>query len=255
MERRSFLAGMGLVSAEVLCLQRLWAFQAPTSAQTAFVKVTDAVSFKKFDGRLSLELLRHRKFRYYIQTQFGNAIARFHWNRTMWHAIWGFMSPGEVKVEHNRFLVVAGYMKDAAVNRGMMWIDATKPKVGAPVPLAILVFLAYEDNTLWIVPNRPISNLTYSELPHHFRMTMTRWLRSRRPVADDRGYVRRVFFYESSVPSTSAALGVGNQQTAPILANFGIKPYRTVLHPITKTKPVRTSWARIHPKKASQASL
>jgi hypothetical protein len=47
-------------------------------------------------------------------------------------------------------------------------------------------------------------------------MTMNRWLRSRRPISQDRGLISKVVFHEPS-----------SESWASPLENFGIKKYRT----------------------------
>jgi hypothetical protein len=218
MQRRSFLAAMGIGAAEVICMKKLWAFQG--TSPTEHPTITDAVRFKKLHGRMNRELLGRKTFKMFVESQFPSVVAPFNDNRTIMDTVTSWVSSGVVAVAHHRYLVVSGFMSHSADSRGMLWIDATKPRGGAP-PLAVLTFLTQQGhNSLWVVPNQPISMLSRHQLPHHFPMTMNRWLRSRKAKREDHGRIQHAIFYEPEVNTASV-------QASPLLESFGIKRYRT----------------------------
>lgn len=233
MDRRSFLSALGLAAAEVVCY-KVWASESvsPTSARVP--QTPTAIRFKKLDNHYSFDLLRQPKFQAFFETQFPGVTAPFDRNVALYETVKSWMTAGKVSVSHNRFLAVSGFNRGSATYRGMMWIDATKPK-SDELPLVVLSFLTSDpkgrkqSKILWVVPNQPISSLTAYQVPHNFQLTMSRWLRSRRPMKQDGGLVRQVVFYEPSAVSV-----------VPDNQIFGIKSYRTTSDVLSQT----LAWGR-----------
>lgn len=223
MDRRRFLTILGIGAAEVICVRQTVALDELNLSRAANETIADPVKFRKYAGRRAFYLLTHRPFRQYIEANFPGVKAPFHGNQPLWHALWSWMQFwGDVELEHHRFLIAAGHMYHVAENRAMIWVDTTR--VASGKPLTIASFLTLDDSkTLWVVGSRPIGD-SKSIIPHHFTMTMSRWLRSRSPKQDG-GRIRKVVFYDPE--------GAGTQ---PNLAYYGIKPYRTM--PSVKANPM-----------------
>jgi hypothetical protein len=216
MNRRKFLAAIGIGAVEVCVLTRSFSAVPKISAATDH-DATNPIWLKRFHGKSTSDLIRSRRFRNLIESQFAGIGAPFHGNFPMWAPVWSYMncpSPTPVTTLHHRYVVASGCMAHFAPCRGMVWIDA---KGGNTSPLVVLSFMNVVGSTreLWITSNQSLAGLPPSELPHHLTMTIGRWLRERRPIHSDGGYLTKLVIYDQSP-----------QEVVPEPFVWGVKPYR-----------------------------
>jgi hypothetical protein len=216
MNRRSFLAAIGIGAVEVCILTRPFSAVSPVSAAIDH-DAANPIWLKRFHGKSTSTLIRSRKFRNFIESQFAGIGAPFHGNFPMWAPVWSYMncpSRTPVTIHHHRYVVASGCMEHFAPCRGMVWIDA---KGGNTSPLVVLSFMNILGSAreLWITSNKSLAGLPPSELPHHLTMTIGRWLRERRPIRSDGGYLTRLVIYDQCP-----------QEVIPLPSAWGVKPYR-----------------------------
>jgi len=87
MNRRSFLAAIGIGAVEVCILTRPFSAVSPVSAAIDH-DAANPIWLKRFHGKSTSTLIRSRKFRNFIESQFAGIGAPFHGNFPMWAAMW-----------------------------------------------------------------------------------------------------------------------------------------------------------------------
>lgn len=227
MNRRNFLAALGIGAAEICILTRTFSV-ASASALNA-PSTNGAVWLKRFHGKSTAALIRSRKFRNLVEYQFNGVRAPFHGNMSLWAPVWSYLSrPSEIPVTtyHHRYIVARGSMGHCGSCRAMAWID-TKP--GNAHPLIVFAFLRGPLHELWITSNQSLAGLPPSELPHHMTMSIRRWLRERRPLYEDGGYLKRLIIYDRT-----------DADVPPYAPAWGVKPYRCTLDLVTESIPTQT---------------
>jgi hypothetical protein len=216
MTRREFLSAFGLGATEVCIVKRVSAtsFIPKPTIDLNDPVLNDPVWIKRFGGKSTAVLIRSRKFRSFIEARFPGVVAPFHSNLPLWAAVWSWMdNPGPVTTYHHRYVVATGCMAHFAPCRGMVWIDACRNN---PSPLVVLAFMSVGlERELWIISNWSLATLPPSDLPHHLTMTISRWLRERRPIRSDGGYLTRLVIYDASPEGAT-----------PLPLAWGVKPYR-----------------------------
>jgi hypothetical protein len=119
--------------------------------------------------------------------------------------------PDSVTVLHNRYVTASGSMAFCASNRALLWID-TNIAEGARVPRVIFTVLDVwtDARHIWIMDNLSIAGGNASEPPVNFRVSLSRWLRSRKPLFWDGGLVQQISLNQTSLanPLTPASYGI-----------------------------------------------
>ena len=226
MNRRSFLAAIGIGAVEVCVLTRSFSAVSPISAAIDH-DVNNPIWLKRFHGKSTANLIRSRRFRNFIESQFPGVGAPFHGNFPMWTPVWSYMnnpSPTPVTTHHHRYVVASGRMAHFTPCRGMVWIDA---KGGHTSPLVVLSFMNVVGpaRELWITSNQSLAGLAPSEIPRHLTMTIRRWLRERLPIRSDGGYLTRLVIYDQCP-----------QEVIPLPSAWGVKPYRCETNMVARSQ-------------------
>lgn len=213
MDRRQFLVAAGIGTVQVCVMSSgLKGLQAQSGPP---VPEVPAVWFKRFHGHRTDTLLQRRKTRLFVESAFAGVTLPFWNSQPVWAVLRKFMSkPDSVAVEHHRYVVATGCMAHFGPCRAMMWLDA-KSHASEPTVIFSFVNIKGPERELWITSNRNLGELPPSELPHHFTLTMNRWLRSRRPHKWEGGLLNRLVIYDHS-----------SQKNIPVARAWGVKPYR-----------------------------
>lgn len=221
MNRRTFVSFLGIAAVSVYFETR------PNLAFATDSKIPYWMRpehFKRFANGGPAKLLDAEHFDSFIASRFPSVVCPFARNMGLYQSIRSWASAGSVKLEHHRYLFVEGFMQRVWDNRLLLWMD-TSSRIGGSNPLTLACFLTFNttipglttdhSRSLWIFSNQSIGSWSGGEAPHHFRMTLDRWLRSRKPRTQDQAFVGHLIISEPGQPAVGEAP-----------ANFGVRPYR-----------------------------
>jgi hypothetical protein len=221
MDRRNFLTFLGIAAAQVYFEIRPYNVLAASTDPPHWMRPEH---FKRFAPGEPAKLIDAKNFDSFIGSRFPSVVCPFARGLSLYESIRSWSSAGSVSIEHHRYLFVQGYMQRVWNNRALLWMD-TSSRFGGSKPLTLACFLTFNTATsgiagdasrsLWIFSNQSVSSWDRGAAPNHFRLTLDRWLRSRKPRRQDRGFVGHVIISEPAGPAIGETPG-----------DFGIRPYR-----------------------------